>query len=340
MECAHDSGSAVEEVHEHGIAAFLRRTILAVMNNKSIALVLAAVLSAVLLFGDDKRTAEECLRILDGDHKLLFFRNQIIPQYRDAAFRLVEIGEPALPLIERNLDALERSGSAEAMPGTPWILYAFARISRVGAFGRLWRLLGDERFRWMEEAIEGAIAVSLNLTSFRSSAHSARITPPDVFKNFLPQDSLDQAFLAWMLGDRAAFTESLSRRAQMDFDKALNERSWENRRRDSRFSSAAPLVGFGYRLKLSEPSLLRLPQPMGPPRTQRGVFRVNGVAEFHEADSECRGVGIAFVNTSYDVQTGAWLPLHYAIDTSDVETLLRSLARCVPTAGPSARASR
>ncbi len=253
----------------------------------------------------------------------------LIPEDRRAGIALAQMGPSALSHIERALTSIEREGRPNwQASGVEWLLYAYARIKGHEGYNRLRRMLGNSKLKPFVQQIERAMAVSLQVTSFRTSLHGSRVKDP--LSGGMAQDALDQLILAWILGDQEAFEEVLSPRAKGAFTELLRSNSWNNLRQNFLYEGQDSIVCFGYRLPLFPGALRSLdplqPYPAGAQltyRSQQGEAQVE--VELFKEDSFCGHVHIFLTDTKDNSFWGQ----RVQVDNTDIEALLRYLRPCV-----------
>jgi len=113
---------------------------------------------------------------------------------------LPKLGTAALPDINAALDSIEKSGnSSKFATNSNWLLYAYAKIKGAAAFPRLRKMRGDANFGFLYSAVDTAIALSLDITSYvsawRQSIHENSCGGPS------PQKTLDRLILASEIND-------------------------------------------------------------------------------------------------------------------------------------------
>ncbi len=275
------------------------------------------------------KTPECLVRILTyetGTHLVLDGGG--VTEDRSAALRLVDMGSEAMPVIERALDSVEAKGKGPKS-GVSWLLYALARIQPRAAYERLQRMLRNPQMWQFEDGIERAMAISLELTSFRTSLHSVRASPP-VPGFGLPQDALDQLMLAWMLNDRNAFEAILSSQARSAFLDLLGSGSWETLRESFLLRTGEPIASFGYRVPLPS-GLVRLPEIATPVTMHSGnpTERLEAEVLFFDGDRICGKAQVRFLLVKdQELAPGFWR-YHYVVDNKDMGVMLRSLTPCI-----------
>lgn len=199
----------------------------------------------------------------------------------------------------------------------------------LAAYERLQRMLRNPEMWQFADGIERAMAISLQLTSFRTSLHSFRARTP--IPGFgLPQDALDQFMLAWMLNDRNAFEATLSSQAGSAFQKVLASGSWENLRRNFLRRDGEPIASFGYRLPLPS-GLVRLPEsaPAVSMHSGNPAERLEAEALLFDGDRICGKAKVRFLLVKeQELAPGFWR-YHYVVDNEDMNELLRSLTPCI-----------
>jgi len=310
---------------------------------------LAAVLAAASSSTERPEQAADC----GGSPECLvrFMTGQSGPSERlgdrdlvDSAVELVRSGGAAIPWIQNELGSFQRAArrAPQALRAVPWLLYALARVQGPAAVSTLSRMLVDPRNRELSDGIDRAMAISLGLTSFRSSMHGAvvrRFLP----RSGLPQEALDQLLLAWLLDDQQAFEASLTESAKRS---ALNfPAAWRTLRTPLVLSGSQPsLAAFGYRLRLPpgltrDPGLLlppsglnlHLPDPDANPEGQALFFQPTGL---------CATIRVRFALVRDEQIAPGVFNWHYLVDAGDLATILRSIQQCLWKLGDGPDVSR
>lgn len=242
------------------------------------------------------------------------------------ALKLIEIGRPAVRSIEKGLASLEADGARPAYTSGPdWLLYAYARIEGAAAYPVLARMLHGKTAPALNYGLERAVAISLGLSSFRTSLHGSRAQP--TFGPITANDALDQLVLSWILDDPAAFQAALGPRASQAFERAVGSSRWRALRQELLRPAARPVVGFGY----------RLPTPPGDPRSPDPLARPASAEPDPDASSQASESDAAFYREAQVCATvrivftvvkdrHGW---HSAVNNSDLLGLLRSLSPCL-----------
>ncbi len=241
-----------------------------------------------------------------------------------AAMRLVAMGDSALPAVEKALTQLEREGeSSQVEPGAYWLLYAYARLKGRAGYDRLKGMLLSPQLQTLHYLVEEAIAVSLDLTSFRSSSDDVRVF--EKWPNNLPQDALNEFLGAWISGDRKAMESSMSPWTKPGMARLLETQPWEKLRQELLRESPEPVVLFGFRL--SPPDLGRPPFTAlyaGQPSPDR-VIPSEGNVDLFTGNHYCARFRFRFVDLGNQ---------HFSVESEDIRALLQQLGKCLsrPTA--------
>jgi len=139
-----------------------------------------------------------------------------------AAISLANLGEAAIPEIEKTLDAIEKRGWGW---GSSWLQLAYARIKGHAAYLRLRRMEGDPGLGFDRKNVDSAIALSLGLTSYVSDSRLA-IRSIRCTRGPEPRDALDRFILGWQRNDRPWLEASLGPTARAAVNSLLNGRTW------------------------------------------------------------------------------------------------------------------
>ena len=242
-----------------------------------------------------------------------------------AAFQLVRLGRVSLPAIEKALDSIEtKRGKARELPAAPWLLYAYASIEQREAYPKLRRMLLNPRLVLRSIWFERSIALSLQLTSFRSTVRGKALIR--TFRLEVPQKALDQFLLAWILNDQPAFEETLSPRAKLDLARLLKKQSWRTLRLEHLKKSKELVVAFGYRF-LGHP----LGIPMGFLQEQPVVLPTIEANPTYQVELYSWGRSCATVRVSFTEFKESQSSIYrlFQVDTENVEALLKELSPCL-----------
>jgi hypothetical protein len=246
---------------------------------------------------------------------------------RDAAKSLVKWGATATAEIENGLDLVEKGGPAGPDSfRSRWLLYAYAKIEGRLALPRLLNMAASpSRCADLGLSISNSLALALGLTSYVPS--TCPLTPIIRCRGKQPEDTLDQFVLAWEQGDRSWFEASLGSESKKTLNALLKERSWEALRNDLWQPASPDHNWVGYRFitphPWSEPETAFDDAKFDNPVPKESVL----MTQFTNRNgNRCGDVEIKFLLASRPTPPGY---LGYVIDTSDLTTLLRTIASCV-----------
>lgn len=283
------------------------------------------------------RDSPECLiRILNhelGSHARI--DNGIDQDDAAASLQLIGMGRPAVPAIESALDSLETEGKrARVATAADWLLFTYARIEGGAAVPRLTRMLGNPDMWVFSSGLERALAISLAVTSFRTTLSGPRVESPTPGWRY-PQDGLDQFLLSWAIGDRCALEASLSDESRARLDELIRLRTWEWLR--ARYGAPPPgaVTDFAYRLSLPS-APVRDPRKLavGGPRMHPGNPESTAVADvvLFKRQSACGVMRVRFRAIKYEqIGAGLW-KWRYVIDNNDLDRLFEALTPCLSSA--------
>lgn len=253
-----------------------------------------------------------------------------------AAKSLVKIGAPAVPDLERTLDAIEGEGEpSEFTANAGLILAAYAEIKGADAYPRLRSMVDNPKLAFIESALDSAIALSLGLTSYVSYRPSTLIPdgPSGSCGVLEPRHDLDQLIIAWAAGSASLFRSSLGPDATTALNALLNGRDWAEVRAEFWHSRPGAGLAVGYRLDVSG----RWAEPtMGFAEKRENAALTNSarpeIDTFFRtgAGGDCGTYRIKFLREP--VQAGFPLPAEYVVDNTDLAGLLRLIADCASPA--------
>jgi hypothetical protein len=271
--------------------------------------------------GDPLQEAERLAMFLSGrdsGHKLVMIEASTLPEYDDAAARLIEIGEPGLPAVEREIEALEQ-GQAKPSDAMERLLVAFASVKRQDSYGRLERMLLNPRLKDFHRQITRAVAVALRLTSYHAADESLPILPVSPYGR-LPQEALGQFLVSWTQGDMISLSDVIGDRSNDPLPelRALRETL-------GRGASPRPGSGIGYRFASPGPI-------WGYEIPRRGeavpyVSRYDTDVELFVGDKPCGTVHLQFMNMSYSSTTMV-LHFRFVVAGEDLGSVVRSVGAC------------
>jgi hypothetical protein len=169
-----------------------------------------------------------------------------VPPDRAAAKSLAKLGDPAIPDIEKALDALMNNDAAPGL-GFEWLAFAYARIRGPAAFPRLRGMPWDSSAEFLD-ALDPAIALALSLTSYvsgsRSRMRSFRCRSEE------PRDVLDQLIVAWEANDLGWLRPTLGPNAKTGLDSLMNGKTWADLRSDLWHAQPNSSVAVGYKFNV------------------------------------------------------------------------------------------
>lgn len=235
---------------------------------------------------------------------------------RAAAQSLVKLGAAALPDINAAFDSIEQSGSASKSGyNAAWLLFAYAKIEGPGAFPRLRKMRGDPNFAFLNSAVDLAIALSLNATSYvsgwRRPAQEGVCTGPD------PRKVLDGLILAWVNNDRASLEKILGSRASTALDALLKNTTWDALRAQFLHAKPSDKIAVGYRFDAAGRWSAAVETLDDPDVSAWRIEDLDINTLFSDGSGkDCGRLRISFRSPDF------------SIDNSDLGDLLRVISRC------------
>jgi hypothetical protein len=281
-----------------------------------------------------------------------------------AATALAQFGASALPEIEEELDAIEKSGGEGF--GAYWLERAYARIDGPAAYERLSRMAHDPRFVSDREfgddsarrSLDGSIALSLGLTSFVSAPSDGRTKnyrqcraktngvllspgpcPSDTHaepilsfhcdRQMEPRDALDQLIRSLERNDDFSFQEGLGPDASAAWKSLIEGTTWKQLREKLLHSASHRNYAVGYQFepsgRWSEPDRA-LDGNTGYDRP-RNFEKPTLKARFTNASGvACGNYQVKFVRAEASARLPHDTP--YLVNNSDLEGLLAVIASC------------
>lgn len=243
-----------------------------------------------------------------------------------AARSLVKLGDSALPEIEKELEKIQQRGR-KVGDGSPWLQLAYARIRGPAGFSRLRRMEVDSNVGVHRSNVDGALALSLFLTSYVSDSRpllrNIRCT-----RGPEPRDALDQFILAWEKDDRQWLEASLAPRAKIALNSLLAGKTWADLRSELWPTNLSANAAVGYRFAIagrwSEPV-----ETLDDPQDNRDLI----LPENPDLDTlfksrsgtDCGKLLVKFIKTEVGVGPGY---LMYLVDNSDLRNLLQVIGSC------------
>jgi hypothetical protein len=241
---------------------------------------------------------------------------------------LARLGDSALPAVEDAFQSLEARGmESEVYWKARWLLLAYARIYRAGAYSRLRGMYGYGNPNQFSTAayVDDAVTLAFGLTSYVSAFRAIEESKIDELgvptvhcdRGQQPKDTLDRFVLAWEVRNRKLLGETLGRNAKYALDQMP-------------IGVLAPLdpsAAIGYRLLIegawSEPdeTLQELPA-----RAIAASYPDNPVilvAFKNRRGADCGKFSVSFLS----IREGPGFN-SYLIDDSNLLGLLRLLSAC------------
>jgi hypothetical protein len=247
----------------------------------------------------------------------------------EAACKLADLGQPAVPRIEAELDVIEAYRDRWEY-GANWIALALARIKGSGAYPRLRKLNHGVILDGERQNFDDAIALSLGITSYVSASRGTakRI---DCGRALEPRHTLDQLILGWLRGDRSLFESNLGPNGRIALGSLLGDHTWEKMHSAGLGKGGGIDEAIGYRLnidgKWSEP-----PEPLRRNRVLEDPSTFNGQNKFlidttfvGRTGKICGGLKVTFLRI-YGTIDREIRP--YQIDNVNIGSLLSTLRAC------------
>jgi hypothetical protein len=291
----------------------------------------------------------------------LFSCGVFVAEHR-AASALAGYREEALPGIEAELDAIEKSGNEGF--GAYWLELAYARIKGRAAYTRLRRLENDPRFGADREFVEDSsrrsldrsIALALGLTSFVSAPKNAIInyhackydeiggsfislgdcpagTHPEPLteihcdRRMEPQDGLTRLIRAFERNDEFLFQAGLGPDAKSALTSLLNSTTWNEYRRMLLHGDSSGDLAVGYQFeeagRWSEPEETLEEERPAAPIDENPVLRTQFT---NGSGGSCGHFQVKFELDRSKQGIRHLMP--YLVNNSDLEGLLQVMASC------------
>jgi hypothetical protein len=246
-------------------------------------------------------------------------------QDREIATELAALGESAVPAIEGALDSIVARGfGSEFIINSEWLMYAYAKIKGPDAFERLQRLKARPELGSREYSLDGAISLSLGLTSY---ADSRRGPPMVVCREQEPRDALDSVILAWERNSRPSLESAIGPNGKAALQAAVSQHGWDSLRKDLPPKTAAISVAVGYRFDIpgswSAPVETLDPETNHPPHPAPNVVAIRTHFK-NRSGGACITFPVKFVRLQ-DRQSSSF---EYFVDNADLEDLLGVISRC------------
>ncbi len=252
---------------------------------------------------------------------------------RIAAENLTALGASAIQDLELALDSVETRGeSSEYYMGAHSLLVVFARSRSAAAVPRLERMRIDRKLADLRWSLDVALAESLGLTSFVSDSHN----PARVFNCWRaadPRDALDLLILAWEMDERQWFEAALGPNGRSGLEAFRTTKTWAAARAELWRPRHRHGAGLGYKFDIVGP-WARADTGLRDHHSQwdsslfdRAGFELDTV--FTDRSGEpCGKYRLRFSEPGVE---GARAPayLHYVVENSDLEGLLRVVGACV-----------
>jgi hypothetical protein len=228
------------------------------MKHVSVSVALVLVLGAASATSETRKPAEQ-----EAADLIQFFRVQkdcpVVPdppcdqdhlQNQPAAIRLVELGAPAVPLVEDAVASMEmRPRESPFVHNAWWLLHAYARLKGPSALLLLTKMAGNPNLADLGSTLEDSIALSLGLTAYVEST----VDPPAILDQLERRDGLNQLIFAWENGDRDRLKEHLGPHAGAALDTLLKGQSWQDMRHELWRARTGRSVAVGYRFEVPPP---------------------------------------------------------------------------------------
>jgi hypothetical protein len=250
---------------------------------------------------------------------------------RAAARTLADLGDSALPEIERALDLIEKDQQQSKFAiGAPWLLAAYARVLGTRAYPRLRRMMNNPDLSLIRLNLDYSVALSLGLTSYVSGHRPSG----EVFhctRHEEPRDALDELIIAWESNSRPALENRLGPHAKAALAARLRARTWEAIRTDVWRSQADEPLAVGYQFQISG----RWAEPEETLEQQRNWGEAEFLLERQEfrlytffKDRFGKDCGAHYVRFAKVAMRGDSESPAYVIDNPDLGALLDVIASC------------
>jgi hypothetical protein len=304
-----------------------------------VACMIGVVLLAIGYQSENHKTPPDLIRLLvrvDGERasnpeaftSLCGSSSKWAEEDRSITGPLTDLGEAALPAVERALDSINRPeiDSKLTAGAVQNLMYVYATIRGPAAYPRLRRTMYDlELGSKIQPAPDRAMAIALNLTSY---ADSARTPLRYACEEPEPRYVLDHFILAWERNDEKSLREALGASATAAMKSLQAGLTWDEMRRKHWLAPSVGVTAVGYRLEIpgrwSEPG-----EKIENRSTQvpKSTFTANHeiMTRFTTArGADCGAMEIKFHGTMH----GGWGGPDFLIDNDDIDHLLRIVSSC------------
>lgn len=239
---------------------------------------------------------------------------------REAIERLVSLGERSVPALEEEFRAISKKGANGRYTSNAALLMgAYASIRGTRAFPLLREMELSQQFSFATVSLDGAIAVTLGLTSYVSVAQ-----PPlrvlVACEGPQPRYALGQMIAGWQRGDRLWFETSLGETAARTVA-VKDDEEWQALR--SSFWQDVPNAAIGYKFQL----------PGGDPSTPAKLTRLPNEEKNLDLDTAfydrngrtCGNMTINFRRGATPTPPGY---LGYIVDNPNIADVLQLISAC------------
>lgn len=242
---------------------------------------------------------------------------------KDIVKALVAAGNDAIPQIERALESIEKlSRGSEYTPNANFLLSAYAQTAGPTAVKRLLAMEDNIGLQFLRVALDDALAVSLDLTSYISSLHPS--VRRSLCRDDEPRDALDQLIAAWLENDRNGLDGSLGPSAINALVSMTKKSSWHDVRAQLFAHPESVPTAVGYQFEI--------PHPWSVAEMMRGTHPYVETASSHPVlDTRFTtrsGVVCGRSRISFIRAVGLTSPRQYFVDQSDLRTLLEVISQC------------
>ena len=146
-------------------------------------------------------------------------------QQRALAAQLTHKGSAAITQLEQVFDSLQSRGAESPyFSSASWYFFAYASMLGPTANQRLRDMIADPKLVRRQISLDRALALSLGLTSYLSSAR--KYTVFDVCRRAEPRDPLDEFIEAFEQGDLSRLKPVLGPSAMAAFGRMQGDQSW------------------------------------------------------------------------------------------------------------------
>jgi hypothetical protein len=213
------------------------------------------------------------------------------------------------------------------MPGSGWLVYVYARIAGRGAYPQLAEMLRDAKLSFLIDSIDGAISLSLGLTSFVSSTSQLPADLPLMCRDQQPRDAVDRFLLACIKGDQAALAKSLGPAATAALGAPESKAAWlELLSVTTRHPNGPIVIGYSLSVDGAWSAPLEDLEPPQPADTSRYDLRNPlGIVLRNASGADCGSSRVSLARAA----ELRFRSLVYVVDDSNLAGLFRVVATCI-----------